>query len=248
MIVCKSSTEIEQIREAGRIVARALQMLVAEVKRGVTTESLDRLAEEYVRSRQAKPAFKGYRGFPASICVSVNSGVVHGIPGKEELKDGDIVSVDLGVLRDGYFADAATTVPVSQVSESSQRLMSVTQAALQAGIAMAERGNHLTDISAAVQQVAEDAGFSVVRDFVGHGIGQQMHEEPQIPNFGPPGRGPILEEGMVLALEPMLNVGGPGVKVLADGWTTVTADGSLSAHFEHTVAVTDTGPRILTAP
>lgn len=246
MIVCKSSQEIERIREAGRIVARALSIVKKNLKPGVTTQLLDKLVEEYIRGTRAEPAFKGYRGFPASICASINEGVVHGIPSDNKLKESDIISVDVGVAKDGYFADAAITVPVGEITAEVGRLLSVTAKALQAGIAQAQVGKRLGDISYAIQKVPEEAGFSVVRDFVGHGIGQKMHEEPQVPNFGLPGQGPKLEEGLVLALEPMVNLGGPDVKVLEDGWTTVTSDGSLSAHFEHTVAITSNGPVILT--
>jgi len=206
------------------------------------------LAEEYIKRHGGIPAFKGYRGYPRSLCVSVNEEVVHGIPGKRRLKEGDIVSLDLGVLMDGYYGDAAITVPVGKVSELAKKLIKVTEEALYRGIEMARPGNRLSDISHAIQTHVEKAGFSVVREFVGHGIGKQLHEEPQVPNFGPPNRGPRLEPGMVLAIEPMVNTGTWEVRILPNGWTVVTADGGLSAHFEHTVAITDNGPEILSLP
>jgi len=206
------------------------------------------LAEEYIKRHGGIPAFKGYRGYPRSLCVSVNEEVVHGIPGKRKLKEGDIVSLDLGVLMDGYYGDAAITVPVGKVSELAKKLIKVTEEALYRGIEMARPGNRLSDISHAIQTHVEKAGFSVVREFVGHGIGKQLHEEPQVPNFGPPNRGPRLEPGMVLAIEPMVNTGTWEVRILPNGWTVVTADGGLSAHFEHTVAITDNGPEILSLP
>ena len=228
--------------------ARALKYLKAFIREGITTEELDRLAEEYIKRHGGIPAFKGYRGYPRSLCVSVNEEVVHGIPGKRKLKEGDIVSLDLGVLMDGYYGDAAITVPVGKVSELARKLIKVTEEALYRGIEMARPGNRLSDISHAIQTHVEKAGFSVVREFVGHGIGKQLHEEPQVPNFGPPNRGPRLEPGMVLAIEPMVNTGTWEVRILPNGWTVVTADGGLSAHFEHTVAITDNGPEILTLP
>jgi len=229
-------------------VARALKYLKAFIREGITTEELDRLAEEYIKRHGGIPAFKGYRGYPRSLCVSVNEEVVHGIPGKRKLKEGDIVSLDLGVLMDGYYGDAAITVPVGKVSELARKLIKVTEEALYRGIEMARPGNRLSDISHAIQTHVEKAGFSVVREFVGHGIGKQLHEEPQVPNFGPPNRGPRLEPGMVLAIEPMVNTGTWEVRILPNGWTVVTADGGLSAHFEHTVAITDNGPEILSLP
>jgi len=229
-------------------VARALKYLKAFIKEGITTEELDRLAEEYIKRHGGIPAFKGYRGYPRSLCVSVNEEVVHGIPGKRRLKEGDIVSLDLGVLMDGYYGDAAITVPLGKVSELARRLIKVTEEALYRGIEMARPGNRLSDISHAIQSHVEKAGFSVVREFVGHGIGKELHEEPQVPNFGPPNRGPRLEPGMVLAIEPMVNTGTWEVRILPNGWTVVTADGGLSAHFEHTVAITDDGPEILSLP
>ncbi len=228
--------------------ARALKYLKAFIREGITTEELDRLAEEYIKRHGGIPAFKGYRGYPRSLCVSVNEEVVHGIPGKRRLKEGDIVSLDLGVLMDGYYGDAAITVPVGKVSELARKLIKVTEEALYRGIEMARPGNRLSDISHAIQTHVEKAGFSVVREFVGHGIGKQLHEEPQVPNFGPPNRGPRLEPGMVLAIEPMVNTGTWEVRILPNGWTVVTADGGLSAHFEHTVAITDNGPEILSLP
>ena len=228
--------------------ARALKYLKAFIREGITTEELDRLAEEYIKRHGGIPAFKGYRGYPRSLCVSVNEEVVHGIPGKRKLKEGDIVSLDLGVLMDGYYGDAAITVPVGKVSELAKKLIKVTEEALYRGIEMARPGNRLSDISHAIQTHVEKAGFSVVREFVGHGIGKQLHEEPQVPNFGPPNRGPRLEPGMVLAIEPMVNTGTWEVRILPNGWTVVTADGGLSAHFEHTVAITDNGPEILSLP
>lgn len=248
MIYLKSPQEIEKIRKSSRLVARALKYLKAFIREGITTEELDRLAEEYIKRHGGIPAFKGYRGYPRSLCVSVNEEVVHGIPGKRKLKEGDIVSLDLGVLMDGYYGDAAITVPVGKVSELARKLIKVTEEALYRGIEMARPGNRLSDISHAIQTHVEKAGFSVVREFVGHGIGKQLHEEPQVPNFGPPNRGPRLEPGMVLAIEPMVNTGTWEVRILPNGWTVVTADGGLSAHFEHTVAITDNGPEILTLP
>jgi len=219
-----------------------------EVRAGVTTSELDRLAEEFIRSQGGRPSFKGYRGFPASICSSVNDQVVHGIPGPRELKDGDIVGIDVGVELEGYHGDAAWTFPVGEVSDEAKRLLQVTREALAMGIAQARPGGRIGDISHAVQSHVEAAGFSVVRELVGHGIGREMHEEPQVPNYGPPGRGPRLMVGQVLAIEPMVNIGGAEVVTGSDGWTIATRDGSLSAHFEHTVAVGATGPVILSDP
>jgi len=248
MIYLKSIQEIEKIKKSSQLVARALKYLKAFIREGVSTEELDRLAEEYIKRHGGIPAFKGYRGYPRSLCVSVNEEVVHGIPGKRRLKEGDIVSLDLGVLMDGYYGDAAITVPVGKVSELASKLIKVTEEALYRGIEMARPGNRLSDISYAIQNHVEKAGFSVVREFVGHGIGKELHEEPQVPNFGPPNRGPRLEPGMVLAIEPMVNTGTWEVRILPNGWTVVTADGGLSAHFEHTVAITDNGPEILSLP
>src|SRR5262245_36103803 len=248
MIVCRSAAELERMREAGRLVGEVLAELAAHVAPGVTTADLDRIAERRIAQAGATAAFKGYHGYPATICVSINDEVIHGIPsGRRVLTEGDIVSIDVGASLDGYFADSALTLPVGQVSEDAATLLRVTEEALYKAIDRARPGGRVSDIGHAVQQHVEAYGFSVVREFVGHGIGQQMHEEPQVPNYGEPGRGPRLTEGMVLAIEPMVNAGRPAVKVLADGWTAVTRDNSLSAHFEHTVAVTANGPWILTA-
>jgi methionyl aminopeptidase len=236
------------MREAGRLVGEVLTELAAKVTPGVTTAELDELAEKRIRQAGAVPAFKGYHGYPATICASVNQEVIHGIPsGRRMLNEGDVVSIDVGASLDGYYGDSAITLPVGQVSEEAATLLRVTEEALYKAIERVKVGGRVSDIGHAVQQHVEAYGFSVVREFVGHGIGQKMHEEPQVPNYGEPGRGPRLAEGMVLAIEPMVNAGKPAVKVLADGWTAVTRDGSLSAHFEHTVAVTAQGPRILTA-
>jgi methionyl aminopeptidase len=248
MIVCRSKAELERMREAGRLVGEVLTELAAHVAPGVSTGDLDVLAEKRIRQAGATPAFKGYHGYPAAICASVNDEVIHGIPsGRRLLQLGDVISIDVGACLDGYFGDSAITLPVGQVSEEAAMLLRVTEEALYKAIEMVRPGGRISDIGHAVQQHVESHGFSVVREFVGHGIGQQMHEEPQIPNYGEPGRGPRLVEGMVLAIEPMVNAGKPAVKVLADGWTAVTRDGSLSAHFEHTVAVTAGEPWILTA-
>jgi methionyl aminopeptidase len=248
MIVRKSPQEIAKMREAGRIVAGVLDMLEEEIRPGVRTETLDRLAERFIRERHGVPSFLGYRGFPASICTSINDVVVHGIPGKTKLKKGDIIGIDVGVILDGYHGDAARTYTVGKVSDTALQLMQVTQAALEAGIAACRPGKRLGDVSNSIQRVVEGGGFSVVVQFVGHGIGSELHEEPQIPNFGEPGRGPLLESGMTFALEPMVNEGVYEVEVDDDGWTVHTADGKLSAHYEHTVAVTDAEPSILTMP
>ena len=246
MIVCKSPGEIEKMREANVLVASVLAELAAMVEPGVTTQDLDEVAERLVREGGAEPAFKGYRGYPATLCASVNEQVVHGIPSSRRLLDGDILSLDMGVKLNGFYGDSAVTVPVGRISEDAQRLLRVTQEALERGIAQVRVGNRISDIGHAIQNHVESHGFSVVREFVGHGIGAALHEEPQIANYGEPGRGPRMAEGMVLAIEPMVNMGRPAVKVLSDGWTAVTRDGSLSAHFEHTVAVTREGPLILT--
>ena len=247
-VVLKSSHEIEKMRRAGRVVREALELVRELVKPGATTLDLERAAEARIRDLGAKPAFKGYHGFPCVLCTSVNSEVVHGIPSpKRVLKEGDIVSVDCGAIVDGYYGDAAITVPVgAKIHPDTARLLKVTEASLQAGIAAVRPGATLGDVGSAVQKVVEADGFSVVRDFVGHGIGAQMHEDPQVPNFGEAGRGMKLKAGMVIAIEPMVNAGKPDVVVLDDGWTAVAADGSMSAHFEHTVAVTATGAKILT--
>ena len=248
MIVRKSKAEIETMGRAGRVVASTLALLGELVKPGVTTGELDEAAEEHIRSDGGVPTFKGYRGFPASICASPNSMVVHGIPGPYTLRNGDLISVDVGVTLDGFVADSAYTFAVGEVDGDAKRLLEVCQAALAAGIQQARAGNHVQDISAAVQRTTEEAGFSVVRSLVGHGIGRSMHEEPQVPNFGEPGHGPLLQPGMTLAIEPMINAGAPDVWMAEDRWSISTNDGSLSAHFEHTVAVTDNGPLVLTTP
>lgn len=246
MIVRKSRREIDQMAEAGAVVVRTLELLEENVRPGITTGELDRLAEEFIRSHGGVPTFKGYRGYPASICASPNDMIVHGIPGPYELREGDILSVDVGVTLGGYVADSAWTFAVGDISEDAERLLQVCEAALQAGIDQARVGHRVGDISAAVQRVVEEGGFAVVRALVGHGVGRNMHEEPQIPNYGQPGHGPLLQEGMTLAIEPMINVGSPEIVMADDEWSILTADGSLSAHFEHTVAVTEEGPRILT--
>ena len=248
MIVCRSAAELEKMRAAGRLVADVLTELGALVAPGVTTAELDVVAEERIRAAGAIPAFKGYHGYPATICASINDEVIHGIPsGRRILNEGDIVSIDVGASLDGYYGDHAVTVAVGPVSEDAAMLLRVTEESLYKAIERVRVGGRISDIGHAVQQHVEAYGLSVVREFVGHGIGQRMHEEPQVPNYGEPGRGPRLAEGMVLAIEPMVNAGKPAVKVLGDGWTAVTRDSSLSAHFEHTVAVTADGPWILTA-
>jgi len=244
----RNRDEVEAIRAAAQLVARTLQLMRREVRAGVTTIELDRMAEEFIRSHGGRPSFKGYRGFPASICSSVNDEVVHGIPGPRELREGDIVGIDVGVELEGYHGDAAWTFAVGEISQEAQRLLEVTREALALGIAQARPGGRIGDISHAVQTHVEAAGLSVVRELVGHGIGREMHEEPQVPNYGPPGRGPRLMVGQVLAIEPMVNIGGAEVVTGSDGWTIATRDGSLSAHFEHTVAVGATGPVILSDP
>lgn len=242
----KSAEEIEKMREANRIVAEILEGLKEKVRPGVTTEELDRYAEDELKERKAKSAFKGYRGYPKALCTSVNSQVVHGIPSRTPLKDGDLLSIDFGAYYKGFYGDAAITIPVGNVSDEALRLKDIAEEALYTGIEKACIGNRLSDISFAIQSLVERNGFSVVREFVGHGIGRSLHEEPQVPNFGSPGLGVRLKAGMVLAIEPMINAGGSEVKILQDGWTAVTKDGSLSAHFEHTVAITEDGPVILT--
>lgn len=248
MITIKSPREIDTMARAGHIVAETLALLARTVKPGLSTEDLDRVAEEFIRSHPgAKPSFKGLYGFPKTLCTSINEEIVHGIPSpRRVLREGNIVSIDVGVLLDGLHADSATTVGVGEISPEAQRLLRVTQESLAAGIAQARAGNHVGDIGHAVQQVAEAAGFGVVRELVGHGIGTQFHEEPQVPNHGQPRRGPRLLEGMTIAIEPMITAGHYSTKTLPDKWTVVTADGSLSAHFEHTVAITANGARILT--
>nr|HID59230.1 type I methionyl aminopeptidase [Desulfobacterales bacterium] len=245
MIILKSPRELEKIRKSNVIVADILEILKERVRPGIDTLTLNDLAEKLAYKRGCKPAFKGYRGFPFSLCTSLNNQVVHGFPSKEPLKEGDILSIDFGVVHDGYYGDAALTVPVGSVSEEALRLINVTREALYLGIEQARVGNRLFDISYAIQAHVEASGFSVVRKFVGHGIGKELHEEPQIPNYGTPGTGPRLKEGMVFAIEPMVNAGGSDVETLEDGWTAVTKDGSLSAHFEHTIAITGNGPIIL---
>lgn len=246
MIVIKSPSEIERMAEACLIVSETLKKVSENIGPGVTTQELDRIAESHITGKGAKPAFKGYRGYPATLCISVNEEVVHGIPGSRSLKAGDVVSVDVGVILNGFFGDAAFTIIVGEGSDEAKRLVQVTERSLQAGIEKAVAGNRLSDISSEVQRVVEGNGFSVVRDFVGHGIGRELHEDPQIPNFGRAGLGPVLREGMTLAIEPMVNAGVADIRILPDKWTAVTADGRPSAHFEHTVAVTKDGPRILT--
>jgi methionyl aminopeptidase len=245
MILIKTEREIAILRESNRIVARVLQHLAEMVKPGATGKDLDRVAEQMIHRMGAVPAFKGYRGYPASVCVSMNEQVVHGIPDSRAFAEGDIVSLDLGAIYKGYVGDAALTVPVGTVDPESRRLMAVTEMALMKGIERAREGNRLFDISHAIQSHVEANGFSVVRDFTGHGIGREMHEDPQIPNFGRPGTGQRLSSGMVFALEPMVNEGDWRVKVLGDGWTVVTADGKRSAHFEHSIAITNGEAEIL---
>jgi methionyl aminopeptidase len=247
MITHKSQRELDLMRKAGRIVAETLEIMAGAIRPGLATIELDRLAERHIRRQGGVPAFKGYRGFPASICASVNEEVVHGIPGLRRLKEGDIISIDVGVNYRGYYGDAAATFPVGRIDAEALNLIEATRRALEAGIRQAREGNFLSDISHAVQACAESRGFSVVRSYVGHGIGSEMHEEPQVPNFGPPGRGPKLASGMTLAIEPMVNVGTWEVETLEDNWTVVTQDGRLSAHFEHTVAIVDGCPEVFTA-
>lgn len=246
MISIKSPREIEIMRRSGKITAKTLAMLIRTVKAGMTTAEVDRRAEESIRSMGGIPTFQGYHGYKHTVCLSVNDEVVHGIPGERILRDGDLLSIDIGTTLDGYVSDSAVTVPIGNVSEAAKRLMRVTQECLMLGIAQMQKGNRLSDIGHAVQAHAEAHGFGVVRDLVGHGIGQKMHEEPQVPNYGQPGQGPVLRPGLCLAVEPMITEGTWQVETLEDGWTVVTADGKLAAHFEHTIAITDEGPRILT--
>lgn len=247
MIVLKSAREVALMREAGRVVVAAMRMCRDLVKPGVSTLEIDREVEALIREHGARPAFKGYRGFPATVCVSVNEEVVHGIPAAHRrLVEGDIVGLDLGAIVEGYYADAAFTLPVGEVADETRRLLEVTRQSLDLAIAQCRPGKRLGDVSAAVQRHVEAAGFGVVRAFVGHGIGRELHEDPQVPNFGEPGKGPVLRAGMVLAIEPMVTMGHWDVRVLADRWTAVTEDGSLAAHFEHTVAITEAGPDVLT--
>lgn len=246
MIVLKTPAELDRMRKSGQMVAEILRMLERRVKPGVTTLELNRLAEDQCRKWKARPAFKGYGGFPFTICASPNDRVVHGFPNSVPLCEGEILSVDFGLIYDGFYGDSAVTLPVGEIDDSTRLLLDVTRRSLEDGIAAALNNGRLSDISNAVQKRAETAGFGVVREFVGHGIGTCLHEDPQIPNYGLPGRGPKLKTGMTLAIEPMVNAGSPAVRVLEDGWTAVTLDGRLSAHFEHTVAITDQGPEILT--
>ena len=246
MITIKDSAAFDKMRRAGKTVAEVLLALEKAAVPGVTTKELDELAADMIRDGGCKPSFLGYHGYPATICTSPNNVIVHGIPDDYGLKEGDLLSVDVGAIFEGYHGDAARTFPIGQVSEESDRLVRVTEEAMMAGIAQVEAGARVGAISAAVQKVAEGGGFSVVREYVGHGIGEQMHEEPQIPNFGEPGKGLRLKEGMALCIEPMVNIGGWRTELLEDGWTVVTADGGLSAHFENTVAITDEGPEVFT--
>lgn len=248
MIVLKTPDEVDTMAKASRVVAEALQILKKEVRPGISTDELDQLAESAIRSRGAVPAFKGYRNYPKTLCASINEQVVHGIPSGRRLKEGDIIGLDLGAIVGGFYGDAAITVPVGSISRQARRLIEVTEQALMLGIKEAVVGSRLSDVSHAVQVHVEKAGFSVVTDFVGHGIGRQLHEEPQVPNYGKPGQGPRLQAGMVLAIEPMVNAGASAVRILEDRWTAVTQDASLSAHFEHTIAIQAAGPaRILSA-
>lgn len=245
MIILKSRPEIEKMRKSNAIVAAILEELSKKIRPGVKTIELDRLSEDLALKKGARPAFKGYRGYPYSLCTSVNSEVVHGMPSERELKEGDIVSLDFGILNDGYYGDAAVTVPVGEITPGARKLLKITEEALYRGIAEVKAGNRIGDISAAIQGHVEAAGYSVVRDLVGHGIGKSLHEDPQVPNYGSGGRGIELKPGMVFAIEPMVNEGTYRVEILRDGWTVVTADGKLSAHFEHSVAITENGPVIL---
>jgi len=246
MIIRKTPQQVDQMAAAGEILVRCLKMLESKTRAGTTTLELDAAAEKFIRSQGAEPAFKGYRGFPGSICASPNSMVVHGIPDSQPLERGDVLSIDVGVVKDGWVADAAMTVPVGSITPEAEKLLAVTKGSLLVGIEQARPGNHLGDIGHAIQRHVEAEGMSIIRTLVGHGIGREMHEEPQVPNFGEPGRGPELEEGMVLAIEPMVNAGGPLVRMGDDGWAVYSEDDSLAAHFEFTVAVTPEGPRVLT--
>ena len=246
MIIRKTPEQVDKMAAAGDVLVRCLKMLESKARAGVTTAELDQAAEKFIRSQDATPAFKGYRGFPGSICASPNSMVVHGIPGPYELQRGDVLSIDVGVVKDGWVADAALTVPVGAVSAEAEKLLAVTKSSLFSGVEQMRPGNHLGDVSAAIQRTVETEGLSIIRTLVGHGIGREMHEEPQVPNFGESGKGPELEEGTVLAIEPMVNVGGPQVRMDEDGWSVFSEDDSLADHFEFTVAVTAAGPRILT--
>jgi len=245
-IIIKSRSEIAAMRRAGAVVASILKTLSKEIKAGVTTCHLDDIAVSELTRYGAAPSFKGYRGFPATLCVSINEEIVHGIPGERKIREGDIVSLDFGAKVDGFHGDAALTIGVGSISPQAKQLLQITKSCLEAGISVARAGAHLSDISAAIQHYAESRGLSVVREYTGHGIGRQMHEEPQIPNFGPLGLGPVLQKGMTLAIEPMVNIGGWQTKVKGDHWTVVTADGNLSAHFEKTIAITDGEAEVLT--
>ncbi|MCB0828223.1 MAG: type I methionyl aminopeptidase [Solirubrobacterales bacterium] len=246
MIIRKTDEQLDQMAAAGAVHARCMKMLTAKVRPGVTTAELDRAAEKFIRSQGGVPTFKGFRGFPGSICASPNSMVVHGIPGPRKLEKGDILSLDIGVTLDGWVADGASTIPVGPIDETTERLLEVTKRSLDDAVAQVVPGNRIGDISHAVQTTVEAAGFSIIRSLVGHGVGQNMHEEPQIPNYGPPGRGPEIEAGMTFAIEPMVNVGGPEIYMDDDGWSVFSQDGSMAAHFEYSVAATEDGPRILT--
>jgi methionyl aminopeptidase len=246
LIIRKSPRELELMAESARIVSETLALVGEHVRPGVTTAELDAIAEEFIRSQGGTPSFKGYRGYPATLCTSPNDMIVHGIPGPYRLEEGDVISIDVGVTKQGFVGDAAYTFPVGEISEDAQRLLDTCQEALAAAIEQCRPGNRLSDIGHAVQAVTEEAGFSVVRSLVGHGVGRAMHEDPQIPNFGEPGRGPALAPGMTFAIEPMINAGSPEIVVLEDRWSIVTDDGALSAHFEHTVAITEAEPRVLT--
>lgn len=248
MIIIKNEQEIAIMRESNRVLAHLFDHIRNMIQPGITTLELDQEAEAFIRSHGAVPAFKGYRGFPATLCTSVNDEVVHGIPSPNVLREGDIISIDVGALHEGFYSDAARTFPVGTISKQARNLIDVTRKSLEAGISQAVPGNRVSDISAAVQKVVESAGFSVVRDFVGHGVGKSLHEGPQIANFGKRGKGPVIQEGMTFAIEPMVNQGSWRVKIEGDGWTVVTADGSLSAHFEDSIAVTKNGPIVLSAP
>jgi methionyl aminopeptidase len=247
VIILKSPDEIARLRKAGSITALTIERLVEEVRPGMTTADLDEIAEKSIRSEGATPSFKGYRGFPASICTSLNEQIVHGIPGKRSLKVGDVLKLDVGAVWEGYHGDSAVSLFVGEPpSDVAEKLVTVTRDSLDAGIAQLRIGGRLSDVGYAVQQVAEGAGFACVREYAGHGVGRSLHEDPQVPNYGDPGRGPVVKSGLVIAIEPMVNVGGWRTRVLPDRWTVVTADGSLSAHFEHTIAITDDGPEVLT--
>ena len=247
MIICKSAAEIEKLRRSGRMVRQVLGEIREQARPGITTMDLEKYVARRFKELGARSAFKGYRGYPCCLCASVNDEIIHGIPSdRRPLKEGDILSLDTGVILDGYYGDSAITIPIGAINESAQRLLKVTEEALELALDKVRVGNRLGDVSSTVQHYAEKNGYTVVREFVGHGIGKSMHEEPHIPNYGQPGHGPLLKPGMVFAIEPMVNAGGPGVRVLDDNWTAVTADGKLSAHFEHMVAVTKNGPDVLT--